>query len=176
MRLRSASAGDVDAIAGLHVDNWRRTYRGALRDEYLDGDIIPERAALWRERLAENPSRKASTNLAVDETTDGLLGFAHTIADDDPEWGSLLDNLHVDHGHTKQGIGAALMRATAAWVQASAALPALHLWVLDNNTNARRFYESLGATDVGGDVWAPPGGGTAPRRRYAWTDLAPLLR
>jgi GNAT superfamily N-acetyltransferase len=178
VRLRPASAGDVEAIAGLHADSWRRSYRGALRDEYLDGDILPERLALWRERLTTPPADRGgrtATILAVDDGTDALLGFAHTIGDDDPEWGSLLDNLHVVHDQKRRGIGATLMGATAGWVRDHAAMPVLHLWVLDTNTGARRFYESLGAADVGGDVWEPPGGGRAPRRRYAWTALAPLL-
>ena len=180
MRVRPAAAGDADAVADLHVDSWRRTYRGSLRDDYLDGDIVPERVALWRQRLTApqgtpSTSCSSSTLLAVDDDTDALLGFAHTIADEDDEWGSLLDNLHVVHDRRREGIGAALLGASAAWVQATARRPVLHLWVLDANAGARRFYESLGAVDVGGDVWEPPGGGAAPRRRYAWTDL-PRLR
>ena len=173
MHLRPATAGDVDAIAALHADSWRRSYRGALRDEYLDGDILPERVAVWRGRLAA-PDPAALTLLAVEPATDRMVGFAHTIADDDPEWGSLLDNLHVAHDHRREGIGAQLLRSTAAWVAEHASVAVLHLWVLEANTGARRFYETLGAADVGGDVWEPPGGGAAPRRRYAWTDLAAL--
>lgn len=175
MRLRPAAAGDVDAIGGLHADSWRRSYRGALRDEYLDGDILPERAAVWRERLTA-PTDSSSTVLAVDDSDGALLGFAHTVADEDPEWGSLLDNLHVVHDRRREGIGAALLASSAEWVRANARCPLLHLWVLEANTGARRFYESHDAVDVGGDVWWPPGGGSAPRRRYAWTDLSPLLR
>ena len=174
MRLRPAAAGDVDAIARLHADSWRRAYRGALRDDYLDGDILPERLAVWRARL-ETPEagEVASTVLAVDDD-DRLLGFAHTIADVEPEWGSLLDNLHVVHDRRREGIGATLLRASASWVAATARRPVLHLWVLEANVTARRFYDDLGGRDVGGDVWEPPGGGTAARRRYAWTDLAAL--
>ena len=173
MRLRPATAGDVDDIAALHAENWRRSYRGALRDEYLDGDILPERLAVWRPRLSE-PTATAATIVAVDDASDALLGFAHTIADEDPAWGSLLDNLHVVPDRKREGIGRSLLRATAEWVEGTARAPVLHLWVLEANAPARRFYEVLGAADVGGDVWVPPGGGLAPRRRYAWTDLSPL--
>jgi GNAT superfamily N-acetyltransferase len=171
MRLRPADAGDAAAIAALHADSWRRTYRGSLRDEFLDGDILPEREALWVGRL-DRPAAGAATIVAVDGV---LVGFAHTIADVDDTWGSLLDNLHVAEGRQRSGIGAALLRATAAWVEAEARRPVLHLWVVDANAGARAFYERLGALDVGGDVWDPPGGGAVPRRRYAWPDLTPLL-
>ena len=179
MRLRPAAAGDADAVAALHVDSWRRTYRGSLRDEYLDGDIVPERAAVWRQRLTAplgtSPTSPTSSTLLAVGDDDELLGFAHTVADEDDEWGSLLDNLHVVHDRRREGIGAALLAGTAGWVQSTARRSVLHLWVLDANTGARRFYESLSAEDVGADVWEPPGGGRAPRRRYAWTDLTPLL-
>ena len=173
MRLRPAAAGDIDAVAALHADSWRRSYRGALRDDYLDGDLVPERRAVWLARLT-SPDPASSTLLALDDDSGALLGFAHTIADADDEWGSLLDNLHVVHDRRREGIGAALLRASAAFVRTAADTPVLHLWVLEANAGASRFYESLGAADVGGDVWVPPGGGTAPRRRYAWTDLSVL--
>lgn len=182
MRLRPATADDADAIGALHADSWRRSYRGALRDEYLDGDIVPERTALWRARLGRDGDVDASTRtttilaLADDRGSD-VVGFAHASAggEDDAEWGPLLDNLHVADAAKRQGVGTALLRATATWARDVAGATRLHLWVLDANTGARRFYETLGAVDAGGDVWHAPGGGTAPRRRYAWRDLAPLL-
>lgn len=39
---------------------------------------------------------------------------------------------------------------------------------------ARRFYERLGATNVGHDVWLPPDGGAVPKLRYAWKDPGQL--
>ena len=44
----------------------------------------------------------------------------------------------------------------------------LYLLVLEQNKRARAFYERLGATDVGGETWVPPGFIDAPSRRYAW--------
>ena len=36
MQYRTASADDVAAIAGLHAESWRQTYRGMMSDAYLD--------------------------------------------------------------------------------------------------------------------------------------------
>jgi hypothetical protein len=47
MKLRTASARDAKPIADLHVDSWRRHYRGAFRDSFLDGDVFAERLAVW---------------------------------------------------------------------------------------------------------------------------------
>lgn len=36
---RPARATDSEAIAVLHADSWRRHYRGAYSDAFLDGDV-----------------------------------------------------------------------------------------------------------------------------------------
>jgi GNAT superfamily N-acetyltransferase len=36
LRFRAAGPGDAQAVAGLHADSWRRHYRGAYADSFLD--------------------------------------------------------------------------------------------------------------------------------------------
>lgn len=50
-RFRPALATDAAAIAELHADSWRRHYRGAYGDSYLDGDVGADRAAVWHGRF-----------------------------------------------------------------------------------------------------------------------------
>ena len=40
LRFRPADADDAAAVAGLHADSWRRHYRGAFSDAFLDGDVV----------------------------------------------------------------------------------------------------------------------------------------
>jgi hypothetical protein len=40
LRFRAAGPGDGPAVAGLHADSWRRHYRGAFSDAFLD-DVQP---------------------------------------------------------------------------------------------------------------------------------------
>lgn len=86
MEYRAATPSDIEAIAGLHADSWRRNYRGAFSDSYLDGDVYTDRLAVWRDRLTlPDPN-----NYTVVADLDGVVvGFAHTIFDDDPTWGAL---------------------------------------------------------------------------------------
>ena len=49
---RPATPQDADAIARLHADSWRRSYRGAYADSYLDGDLLGDRRVVWAARLA----------------------------------------------------------------------------------------------------------------------------
>ena len=46
-----------------------------------------------------------------------------------------------------------------------------HILVVEDEPTIRRFYERLGATNRGGEVFVPPGGGRISSRRYAWTTL-----
>ncbi|MDG4789327.1 hypothetical protein O7626_25955 [Micromonospora sp. WMMD1102] len=60
---RAAVAGDAEGVAALHADSWRRHYRGAYTDAFLDGDVFADRLAVWSARLAD-PAPQAVTVLA----------------------------------------------------------------------------------------------------------------
>src|SRR5205085_12220264 len=135
---RRAVAVDAVSIASLHADSWRRHYRGACSDAFLDGDVAAERRAMWCGRLQE-PDAGSCTILAED--ADVLVGFAHTIFDHDPTWGALLDNLHVAYGLKRSGIGSRLLALTAEAVIDRPSPTALYLWVLEQNVDAQAFYK-----------------------------------
>lgn len=168
-----ASRNDADSIASLHADSWRRHYRGAYLDAYLDGDVDTDRQEVWRSRLAE-PTRGQMTVIA---RCDGeVLGFAHTIEDEDPLWGSLLENLHVRSDLKRNGVGSRLLSETAERLVRLRPAGSLHLWVLDQNTAAQAFYTARGGSRVETELRGPfPGGGRALGHRYHWTDPSRLL-
>ena len=45
-----------------------------------------------------------------------MVGFVCAYGTHDPQWGSLIDNLHVLAAHKRTGIGATLMRRAGAWL------------------------------------------------------------
>jgi GNAT superfamily N-acetyltransferase len=177
-RFRTAGPGDAEAVARLHSDSWRRHYRGAYSDAFLDGDVLADRLAVWSERL-EKPDPRRCTILAQDDSM--VIGFANTVFDEDPMWGALLDNLHVARRNQRQGIGARLMALTAAAVIERPQATGLYLWVLEQNVDAHAFYEARGGRCVGRDLVTPPGGvavrlaGSPAKLRYAWPEPAVLL-
>ena len=172
MQIRVAEKSDVTAIANLHAASWRFAYRGALSDEYLAGDIVSDRAAIWSQRLT---AKNQNQYVLVAEENSHLIGFACAFAHFDQQWGTLLDNIHVSQSHHRSGIGTSLMRQIARWHQAQSSSKPMFLWVLQSNGTAQRFYEALGAETVGTDVWVPPGGGAIPRFRYAWRNVGALI-
>jgi GNAT superfamily N-acetyltransferase len=175
IRYRLARGSDVSAIADLHADSWRRTYRGFLSDSFLDGEVGADRAAVWRQRFHE-PDPLVVTVTVVGESGDEIQGFAHSLVEDDPEWGTLLDNLHVRHDVRRLGIGTRLMAETASWLEANGHGGGLYLWVVEKNQTARHLYDAMGGRPVGSGVWDAPGGGSVESLRYWWPRPAALAR
>ena len=172
IQYREAEASDAERIALLHAESWQCTYRGVLRDEFLDNDIVENRLAHWQERL-KSPEKKQLILLA--EEGECMKGFLCVIGEADAQWGALLDNIHVRPEIKGQGLGTALMHKAGTWVQSEFPHSGLHLWVFEANYPARRFYERLGATKEHREVGEVTGGGTAPVLRYVWASIAPLL-
>jgi ribosomal protein S18 acetylase RimI-like enzyme len=173
VQYRDATPRDADSVALLHADSWRRHYRGAYLDSYLDGDVIADRREVWRGRLSE-PSEGRFTVVA--HQGDQIVGFAHAILDDDPQWGSLLENLHVANDVKHSGIGTRLLSETALRLLRLRPSGTMYLWVLDQNTAAQAFYGARGGRDVETQLRGPfAGGGRALGRRYYWPDPDRLL-
>ena len=82
--------------------------------------------------------------VVVDEQAGAIRGFACAFLEADPEWGCLLDNLHVVPELKGKGLGTQLMTAVAERVWRSNPYGRLHLWAYEQNLAARRFYERLG--------------------------------
>ena len=173
MRIRTATPTDIDAIAKLHAESWRITYRGQYTDAFLDGPVYDDRLRVWRDRLT-SPEPNQRT-IVAEENGDALVGFACAFGDHDPRWGTLLDNIHVDPARKHSGIGTQLIREVSAWTRDQHPSSGLHLWVLEANAPARRFYERLGATNVERATSTPPGGGTVVSLRYAWTNPVAIV-
>ncbi|MEV4624151.1 GNAT family N-acetyltransferase [Asanoa sp. NPDC049573] len=236
MRFRAALTSDAPAVAALHADSWRRYYRGAYADAYLDGDIDADRLAIWSARLTAADSRRVTIVAETDALVpprprsapvtstagiDGmtragedapgepatpddaawrtgaatqsdtrqlataastLVGFVHLVVDDDPRWGSLIDNLHVLTGRQRGGVGSALIRRAAEAAAERGALPGLYLWVQEQNTAAQAFYAAHGGQVVETAQIEPPGGvpgrlhGRPRKLRVAWPDARTVAR
>ena len=176
LTVRRGRLTDAEAIAGLHAESWRRHYRGAYADEYLDGDIGAERLGVWRQRLS---AQDEATRTMLAEADGAFVGFVHVVFDEDPQWGSLVDNLHVVWARKRSGIGSQLMSSAAAAVLEHGG--SLYLWVLEQNTEAQAFYSARGGRCVESRPVPPPGGradrlnGSPVGLRFAWADPAVLL-
>lgn len=182
LRIRTAAPADAPTIARLHAESWRRHYRGAYADSYLDGDVVADRLAVWSRRLAAPAGTLtllAETPAATGASADAEpLGFLHIVFDDDSAWGSLIDNLHITPSRQRTGVGRTLMTLAAAAATDQATHPGLYLWVLEQNDTAQSFYRALGGAIVEKATVSDPGGtpgrlvGVPVKLRCAWLEAS----
>jgi GNAT superfamily N-acetyltransferase len=174
MIFRRAQPGDASAIAHLHALSWRSAYRGILRDEFLDGPLLENRLSLWGERL-KNATAEDQLILVGEQAGD-IQAFACAFLDADPDWGTLLDNLHVVPKLRGGGLGRKLMAQVAHWVLRQKSSPKMHLWAYADNVAARHFYERLGGVNTAYVAEDAPDGTIVNAVRYSWQDVSLLTR
>jgi ribosomal protein S18 acetylase RimI-like enzyme len=166
--IQDATGADLDRVAEIKVRNWADTY-ALLVDPRVLRPYLDRQRQLDDLRTSVN---QTGTLLLVARDRDSLvIGFSLTYLDRKPEpW---LESLHVLREFRSSGVGAQLIRATAARIQASGH-SSMRLGVVAGNTAAARFYERLGATMLGREPasWAEG----VWHELYRWPDLAPLTR
>jgi GNAT superfamily N-acetyltransferase len=165
---------DEPAIARLHADSWRTAYRGILCDDFLADTVVANRRELWRTRFSEID--RQDQVILVGEEHGEIQAFACAFLDADPEWGTLLDNLHVLPGLKGRGLGRQLISAVAENIRRHGLHSMLHLWVYEQNVQARGFYERLGGIVSDCVSEAAPDGSRVNALRYGWRELSLLVK
>ncbi len=169
---KAATADDAKPIAQLHSLSWQQNYRGILRDEFLNGPVLEDRQIAWENRLKQPAPNQY---VAVATLHDKIVGFACVYTNEDPIWGTLLDNLHVHPNQKGQGVGSALIRLAAGWTYRTAPESGFYLWVVAQNTSAQLFYDRLGGINQETASHEFPDGSVTDCYRYVWTDIQVLL-
>lgn len=164
---RPAVSTDYKAIAALHTKSWRQNYRGTFSDHFLDKEVLNERLTVWKDRLA-NPKENQFVQIA--EIEDSLVAFVCGYIDQDSEYGTLIDNLHVDSEFIGQRIGEKLMVDAAKYLEEKNKT-SMYLWVLTSNIKAIRFYERIGGRPLDTVNEFDIGDREITKTRYHWPDL-----
>jgi GNAT superfamily N-acetyltransferase len=168
MILRPATIDDARAIAQVHVNCWRTTYRGILPHEVLDGLSYDEREEHWRDWFGGKHGQKF-TFVAVDPA-DQIVGFASAGLErtGNPIYHGEIYAIYVLQSHQRQGLGRRLVEAVVGTLR-NGAIDSMLVWVLAQNP-ACRFYECLGGRrirtqqiDIGGVAF--------DEVAYGWNDL-----
>ena len=171
--VREATPADAGAIARLYTESWQSAYRGVLLENYLENDALRERIATWQERFSKNFPKPMFALIA--ELDGEMAGFVCVFTEENPVYGSLLDNLHVAPWFTGQGIGRKLLSAAAQRLVVEGSRAGLYLWVIEQNERALHFYEKAGAQVVGTSPISMPDGQRLPAARCYWPEPASLV-
>ncbi|MBV8301697.1 MAG: GNAT family N-acetyltransferase, partial [Candidatus Dormibacteraeota bacterium] len=135
--IRSATAGDVHAIAALHLASWRTAYRGIVPDAFLNGVTIDSRIERWTRAVTAPAVQRVTTLVATSEQA--VIGVSSFGPGRDHESSGEIYALHVLPGHTRRGVGAALFNQSTRMLR-HMGFASVTLWVLRDNQAARLFY------------------------------------
>jgi HAD superfamily hydrolase (TIGR01509 family) len=172
VRIRQATVADAAAMARVHIESWRSTYRGIVSDDYLAALSYEKRTQMWTRGLSDPESREFY--YVAEEPSGEIIGFASGGPErsGDPEFARELSAVYLLETHQRRGIGRRLARAVAERL-AEAGPRSLLVWVLADNPS-RCFYEALGGElvrqgkiEIGGVVY--------DKVAYGWSDIAVIL-
>ena len=141
MSIRPATLDDCSAIANVQIEGWRTTYRGIVRDEYLDAMSHERQTANWMINL-----RQAQQIAFVAEKEDHAVA---AFANGGPERTGRSDfrgelyAIYMLEEYRRQGLGRRLFSRFVERMSESG-MGSILVWVLADNP-CRRFYETLGA-------------------------------
>ncbi len=142
MNIRRAQVNDAPQLARVHVDAWQVAYHGVVPDSFLQGFTYQKREAAFRRALAVN---REETYLAEDSANAlGILTIgACRDADLDVNSTGEIWGIYIAPTYWRRGIGTRLVHEAARMLQARGYREVV-LWVLEDNVEARRFYEAMG--------------------------------
>ncbi len=137
MTVRNARRGDAAGLAAVHIETWQHAYRHIFPKEFLLG-LDWEARRRWFETRIEADGG----DLLVADGGAGPVGFCFFGHAGESGWGELYA-IYVHPEQWGQGHGSDLLKAAEVALGESGFERAL-LWVLEQNGQARAFYESRG--------------------------------
>jgi GNAT superfamily N-acetyltransferase len=142
-QVRAVRSEDAEAMAHVHVDSWRETYRGVMPDRVLDDPgMLEMRRRFWATVLAD-PRFEGTTAVAEEDGRIVGIALAGPTPNAEEDGAAQLYVLYLLHGHHGSGLGRGLLDAVLDDER-----PAT-LWVADPNPRAQAFYRKAGFTADG---------------------------
>lgn len=142
MTIRHALSADAEAVGRIHVESWNVAYRGIMPDDVIAKTDLAYRTKFWAERIADR-----DWPVFVIEDGGQCVAFCQMIPSrDEDDAGTQvghITSLHVLPHLRGRGHGRALVDHVIAECRRRG-FEALTLWVLEENRDARRFYEKYG--------------------------------
>jgi GNAT superfamily N-acetyltransferase len=158
--LREARQEDAAAIARVHVDSWRSTYRGIVPEGFLAEMSYEDFEDRWRGWL-RNVGEPRLVYRVAELPSGRIVGFATGYAGE-------LYTLYLLREHQRAGIGQRLLGSVARGL-AEGGTYSLLAWVLARNPS-RRFYEAVGGELLGSQE-IEIGGARLEEVAYGWLCL-----
>jgi len=141
---------DRFAISKVYEESWKYAYRGIVPQDYLES--IPE--GQWASNI-EQADRK---NLVMfeDDKMIGTSSFGKSRVEEMNGFGEII-SLYFLPDYMRKGYGRLLLQAVVGELK-KMGFDKVFLWVLEENRNARYFYEKCGFTQTERCLFSDIGG------------------
>jgi ribosomal protein S18 acetylase RimI-like enzyme len=140
--IRIATSADAEAIAQVHIQAWRVAYRGIVPDAFLDNLLLADHAQQWEKNL--NSTASKTLVFEIEDQVQGWVCFGN--GRDKGEDAALeIYALYINPHRWRSGIGRQLVEA----VKQHDSRTNIYLWVLESNSSAQHFYDSMAFINSG---------------------------
>ncbi|MFD4022539.1 GNAT family N-acetyltransferase [Streptomyces sp. NPDC058576] len=163
--VRDMRIEDCEAVATIRVRGWQHTYRGMIPQPFLDAMDIGRETERRRGYFTERGEYVDVVAQRPDGTVIGWACSGPYRAEGRRLARCELYAIYVLPAHIRTGVGGALLTELMTRA-ATAGHPDMALWVLRENTAARRFYERAGFRPDGAQEEFEAGGVMVPELRY----------
>jgi ribosomal protein S18 acetylase RimI-like enzyme len=174
VHIRAAIPGDAQAIARVHVEAWRESYRGLMPEHVIEALSVDRNTEMWAAILACGASSIVHVveRLGIAAGGAELVGFGSARDARSPALGASgeITAIYLLESVKRRGIGRMLLRGLLGAL-AERGHRSAGLWALVDNHGTRRFYEALGGRP-GAPRLVADGPADMHEIAYIWDDLS----
>lgn len=169
MIIRSATKSDASLVGYIHAKSWQTTYQGIIPMEYLNA-LLENSLELGQAFLKQIEIGAVIIDIAFGDeecyAPIGYVGYGRSVDNDCPSHGEIRA-LYLIPDYKGKGYGHALFTHAAQRLM-EMGYTRLHVWVFEENTHARRFYEQNGFIPSGKSKPWTVMGRTLNELLYVW--------
>ncbi|WP_242837289.1 GNAT family N-acetyltransferase [Alkaliphilus transvaalensis] len=139
--IRYASVDDAEILGVIHSQSWKMAYKNIVPDEILDNITSDKRTEYFRKALKEGWEEDAI--IYKDNKAVGLICIGKCRDTDKEDLYGEIRGIYLLPEYWNIGIGTQLISWGLNELK-KRAYKEVTLWVLEENLNARKFYEKVG--------------------------------
>lgn len=145
-KIRYATYVDAKILGQIHALSWKVAYKNIVPDEILDNITIEKRIKFFEKALTEGWEEDAL--IFKDDIAVGLICIGKCRDNDKDESTGEIWGIYLHPNYWNQGVGTELITWGLNELK-HINFKEITLWVLENNLNARKFYEKMGFSHDG---------------------------
>ncbi|MEF2093259.1 GNAT family N-acetyltransferase [Bacillus sp. CFBP9009] len=170
MLIRQATVADAEAIAIVHVDCWRTTYKEIMPSDFLDNLSYEKRKDIW----IKNINRDENYVYVAENNEGKIVGFIDGGKRDtnQVENSGDLTAIYILENFQRMGIGKKLIKELFFKFE-ELGFKTIFVEVLEDN-ESRYFYEAFGAELLKTEK-IKMAGAELNLLVYEWKDISPVL-